>query len=94
MFLKRWSVIAVLLLIGLAFWAYWYSLPRVPGGVTPQSGSEDWVKAIAALAGMITTLGGAVFGVLGKLNDYKKVKLEIAEKELEIARKQKELDKA
>ncbi len=46
---------------------------------------------LAALAGAVTTMGGAVFGVLGKLNEYKKAKLDIAEKQMVLDEKKKKL---
>ncbi|WP_299681047.1 hypothetical protein [uncultured Roseobacter sp.] len=82
MVFRNWIVIGILAVVGLALISYWISLPDVPDGVTPQSGMDDTVKAVAALAGAITTLGGAVFGVLGKLNEYRLAKLEIEEKRM------------
>ena len=91
MFLKNWIVIVVLAVIGIALGGYWLSLPSVPDGVTPQGGMDDTVTAVAALAGAITTIGGSVFGVLGKLNEYKKAKLEIEEKEIALVEKKQKL---
>lgn len=84
MFLKNWLVIIVLAVIGLALARYWLSIPRIPDGVTPLGDETGTLAIVASLAGAVTTLGGAIFGVLGKLNDYKKVRLEIEEKELEL----------
>jgi|GEM_PF-4871516 len=91
MFLRNWIVIIVLAAIGIALGWYWLSLPNAPDGVTPQGGMDDTVTAVAALAGAITTIGGSVFGVLGKLNEYKKAKLEIEEKEIALAEKKQKL---
>ncbi len=91
MFLKNWIVIIILAVIGISLTGYWLSLPDVPDGVTPQGGMEDAVTAMAALAGAVTTMGGAVFGVLGKLNEYKKAKLDIAEKQMVLDEKKKKL---
>lgn len=93
MILRNWTVIIVLAATGLALGWYWFTLPSVPDGVSPQGGMDETVTAVAALAGAITTIGGSIFGVLGKLNEYKKAKLEIAEKELALAQKQQELQK-
>lgn len=87
MIFRNWIVIAVLALIGLGLLGYWMSLPSVPDGVTPQGGVDDAIKAVGALAGAITTIGGAIFGVLGKLNEYKKAKLDIEEKQLALDEK-------
>ena len=83
--LRNWKVIVALTIAGLALAFYWWQI-RIPPGVTPQS-SEDVYTAIAALAGAITTLGTAFFGVLGKWADYKKTKLEIEEKQFELEQK-------
>jgi uncharacterized membrane protein YedE/YeeE len=87
MFLKNWIVIIILAVVGVLLAGYWLSLPETPVGVTPQGGLDDAVTAIAALAGAITTIGGAVFGVLGKLNEYKKAKLDIEEKQMALDEK-------
>ena len=71
---------------------FWLTVDRVPPGVTPQSGESDATTLAVTLAGAITTVGGAIFGVLGKYNDYRKAQLEIKAKELEIERTQKELE--
>ncbi len=92
MILKRWPVIIGLSCIGIALVAYWLSLPKTPDGVTAQSGSDDAVKTIAALAGAITSLGGAIFGILGQLNDYRAKRIAIATAEVELAQKRKELE--
>ena len=83
--LKNWKVIVALIIAGVGLGLYWWQI-RVPAGVTPQ-GSEDVYAAIAALAGAITTLGTAIFGMLGKWADYKKTKLEIEEKQFELEQK-------
>jgi len=91
MFLKNWIVILLLGVIGLGLGIYWLNTPTIPDGVTPQGDEQDPMVLLAALAGAITTLGGSVFGILGKYNDYKKVRLEIAEKEFELEQKRKAL---
>jgi len=91
MFLKNWIVIVILAVIGIGLGWYWFSLPVVPDGVTPQGEVDDAVTAIAALAGAVTTMGASVFGVLSKLNEYKKAKLEIAEKQMALDEKKKKL---
>ena len=92
MFFKNWIVIVVLMVVGIGLGAYWLSLPVVPDGVTPQSGEDDTMKALAALAGAITTIGTAIFGVLGKFNDYREKRLAIANAELELEKKRRELE--
>lgn len=83
--LRNWKVIVALTIVGVGLGYYWWQI-RIPAGVTPQ-GNEDFYAAIAALAGAITTLGTAIFGMLGKWADYKKTKLEIEEKQLELNQK-------
>lgn len=92
MFLKKWPVIIILACIGIALVGYWLSLPSTPEGVTPQSDSAPWATQIAALAGAITTLGGAIFGILGQFNDYRAKRIAIATAEVELAQKRKELE--
>lgn len=92
MIFKNWAVIIILAAIGLGLWWYWLSIPTAAKGVVAQSGDNDTVTLIATLAGAITTIGGAVFGILGKYNDYRKVKLELAEKELELEEKRRALE--
>lgn len=87
--LRNWIVIGVLAAIGVVLIGYWFSLPSVPDGVTPQGDSDEWTKSIAAIAGGITTLSASVFGALGKLNDYKKAKLDIETKRLELEEKRR-----
>ncbi|WP_299554866.1 hypothetical protein [uncultured Tateyamaria sp.] len=92
-FFKRWSVIVVLGLIGLALLSYVIGsdagdallLSEPSNGVVPQGpgDSGDIAGAITAVAGAVTTLGAAVFGLLGKWTDYRKAQLEVAAKELE-----------
>jgi hypothetical protein len=91
MFLKKWPVIIILAVIGLALGFYWLVTPTVPDGVTPQGDEAGTTAMLATLAGAITTLGGSIFGLLGKLNEYKKVRLEIAEKEFELEQKRRAL---
>lgn len=85
--LRNWIVITVLALIGVALSYFWFTLPQVDPSVTPKGGTEDMVTAIAAFAGAITTFGAAIFGVLGKYNEYTKAKLEIEEKRIDLDRK-------
>jgi hypothetical protein len=92
MFLKRWGVIVVLALVGLALGAYWWSMPSTPDGVTPQGGSDETITAIAALAGAVTTLGGAIFGVLMKFTEYQKAKLDIEERRIALQEKKQSLE--
>lgn len=92
MILRNWFVIVALTAIGLGLLTYWLSMPTTPEGVTPQGEDDDLFKAIAALAGAITTLGTAIFGVLGKLNEFRAKRIEIATAELELAKKRRELD--
>lgn len=92
MFLKNWFVISALGAIGLALLFFWFAMPSTPEGVTPQSDEDDVVKAIAALAGAITTLGTAVFGILGKLNDFRAKRIAIAKAEIELKKMQQEHD--
>jgi hypothetical protein len=89
MFLKRWSVIAVLAVVGLGLLAYWMSLDVPPPGVTPQGDQDSVASAITAIAGALTTLGGAVFGLLSKWTDHRKAQLEVASKELELEQKRR-----
>ena len=91
MFLKRWSVIVLLGLMGIGLLGYWLTLGTVPDGVTPQSGAEGTAGTITVIAGAITSLGGAIFGILGKWNDFRKARLDIAAKELELAEKRQNL---
>jgi hypothetical protein len=86
---RNWIVIGVLAAIGLILIGYWFSLTSVPDGVTPQGDSDEWLKAIAAIAGGITTLSASIFGALSKLNEYKKAKLDIEAKRLEIEEKRR-----
>lgn len=83
--LRKWSVIAILIIVGVGLGLYWWQA-RPPSGVTAQSG-ESFSTAIAALAGAITTLGTAIFGMLGKWTEYKKTQLEIEEKKLDLEHK-------
>ncbi len=92
MIFKNWAVIIVLAIVGLGLGAYWLSIPSTPDGVITQSGDDDTVTLVATLAGAITTIGASVFGILGKYNDYRKVKLELAEKELELEQKRRALE--
>ncbi len=92
MILKHWAVILGLGIIGLALGAYWLSLPSVPEGVTPQSGEGSTINGLAALAGAITTLGTAVFGVLGKYNDFRAKRLAIAKAELDLEQQRREME--
>jgi cell shape-determining protein MreC len=92
MFLKNWLVIIVLAAVGLALGVYWLNTPTVPDGVTPQGDEQTPAVLLAALAGAVTTISGSVFGVLGKINDYKKARQEIEEKEIELAQKRKALN--
>jgi len=92
MFLKRWPVIAVLLVIGLGLLIYWLSLPRVPEGLVAQGDGDDLATSIAALAGAITTLGTAAFAMLSKWNEYRKEQLDVRERELELKKKEQELN--
>ncbi|MEP6066860.1 MAG: hypothetical protein ABJ246_13555 [Paracoccaceae bacterium] len=92
MIFKNWAVIIILAVIGLGLGWYWLSIPTVPDGVLAQSGDDATVTLVATLAGAITTIGGSVFGILGKYNDYRKVKLELAEKELELEQKRRALE--
>jgi len=96
--LKRWSVIVILVLIGVALLVYLIgsgagdaiALRDSTDGVVPQgpgSDSGDIAGAITAVAGAVTTLGAAVFGLLGKWTDYRKAQLEVAAKELELEQK-------
>jgi hypothetical protein len=71
---------------------YWNTIPSLPPGVTPQSGEDETYKAMAALAGAITTLGTAVFGVLGNFNEYRQKRLAIQKAELDIEKQRRELD--
>ncbi|WP_147106485.1 hypothetical protein [Tateyamaria sp. syn59] len=99
MILKRWSVIAVLGIVGLALLVYVLgsdtaevlSTGPVDPGVVPQGpdDSSDLVTAITAVAGAVTTLGAAIFGLLGKWTDYRKAQLEVAAKELELEQKRR-----
>lgn len=89
--LRNWIVISVLAATGLILIGYWFSLPSVPVGVTPQGYSDEWIKSIAAIAGGITTLSASIFGALSKLNDYKKAKLDIEAKRLELEEKRRTL---
>lgn len=90
--LKNWFVIVVLSAIGLALFVYWQSIQSLPEGITPQGDENDNFKQIATLAGAITTLGTAVFGVLGKFNDFRARRIANALAELELEKKRKELD--
>ncbi|MEP3848162.1 MAG: hypothetical protein ABJM43_22720 [Paracoccaceae bacterium] len=92
MIFKNWAVIIFLALVGLALGWYWLSIPAAPKGVVAQSGDDDTVTLVATLAGAITTIGASVFGILGRYNDYRKVKLELAEKELELEQKRRALE--
>lgn len=92
MVLKKWPVIIVLGCIGLALAYLWLSTPSIPDGVTPQGDDMGPTAMLATLAGAITTLGGSVFGILGKLNEYKKARLEIAQQEFELEQKRKALE--
>jgi hypothetical protein len=92
MIFRNWIVIIILTLIGLFLAGYWLTLPATPVGVTPQGGTEEAVKAVGAIAGALTTLGAAIFGVLGKLNEYKKTKLELEEKRIALDEKKKSAD--
>lgn len=95
--LKRWSVIVIMGLVGLALLAYLIGghagdvmlLSETPDGVVPQGEDDrgDIAGAITAVAGAVTTLGAAVFGLLGKWTDYRKAQLEVAAKELELEQK-------
>jgi hypothetical protein len=87
--LRNWIVIGVLAAIGVILIGYWLSLPSVPDGVTPQGDYDDWIKSIGAIAGGITTLSASIFGALSKLNDYKKAKLDIETKRLELEEKRR-----
>lgn len=87
MVLKRWSVIIVLMAIGFGLLGYWMTLEPAPPGVTPQGNADSLTAAITSVAGAITTLGAAVFGLLGKWTDYRKAQLEVASKELELEQK-------
>ena len=82
--LRNWTIIGVLAAIGFILIGYWLLLPSVQDGVTPQGDSDEWTKSIAIIAGGITTLSASVFGALGKLNEYKKAKLDIEAKQLEL----------
>lgn len=84
---RNWIAIGILAVIGLLLVSYWFSLPTLPNGVTPQGGNEEWIKSVAAIAGGITTLSASIFGALGKLNDYKKAKLDIEAKRLDLEEK-------
>jgi len=96
MFLKNWIVIVVLLAIGLAL--AWYGLRTTTArvalspGVVPQGGTEDLVTAIAAIAGAITTLTGAIFGAAMKLIEYKKASLAVEEARIANEKARKELE--
>ncbi|MCB4379971.1 hypothetical protein FZX02_05775 [Synechococcus sp. MU1644] len=95
--LKRWSVITIMGLIGLALLGYLIRsdageailLSETPDGVVPQGPDTggDIAAAVTAVAGAVTTLGAAVFGLLGKWTDYRKAQLEVAAKELELEQK-------
>lgn len=87
MILKRWGVIVVLAVIGLGLLGYWMTLDVPPPGVTPQGDADSITAAVTAVAGAITTLGAAMFGLLGKWTDYRKAQLEVAAKELELEQK-------
>ena len=87
--LRNWIVIGVLAVIGLVLIGYWFSLPSIPDGVTPQGDSDEWIKSITAIAGGITTLSVSIFGALSKLNDYKIAKLDIEAKRLELEEKRR-----
>ena len=92
MFFKNWIVICVLAACGMGLLIYWNSIPAVPDGVTAQSGEDETYKAMAALAGEITTLGTSIFGVLGKFNEYREKRLSIQKAELEIEKQRRELE--
>ena len=92
MFLKKWPVILVLACVGIGLAVYWLRLPTTPEGVITQGDGDDVFTNVAALAGAITTLGGAIFGILGQYNDYRAKRIAIATAEVELAQKRKELE--
>jgi len=75
--LKNWFVIIALAVIGLVLGWYWLQAGRVPDGVIPQGDTESVVTTIAALAGAVTTLAGAISGAAMKLIEYRKASLEL-----------------
>lgn len=91
--LKQWSVILLMTALGLALGVYWLAQPTAPEGVTPQGDVDGVTQSVLALAGAITALGTAVFGVLGKVSDFRKAQLDIEAKKLEIEAKKRTMDK-
>jgi hypothetical protein len=89
--LKRWSVIIVLLAVAVGLGWYWLSLPTA--GVTPQGGTEGAVTAIAALAGAITTMAGAISGAAMKLVEYRKANLDLEAQRLANEKLRREIEK-
>ncbi len=89
--LRTWPVILVLAAIGLGLAGYWLTLEGTPDGVTPQSGGETAMNGILALAGAITTLGTAIFGVLSKLTEHRKAQLDLEKTRLELEEKRRTL---
>lgn len=90
--LRRWPVILLLAAIGLACLGYVIRMPPTPVGVTPQGDVETAVSRIAAIAGAITTLGTAIFGLLGKWTEHRKARLDIEKAKLDIEERRRALD--
>lgn len=92
--LKRWSVILLLTLFGLGLGMYWLSQPTVPQGTTPMGDTAaGTTQSVLALAGALTALGTAVFGLLGKFNDFRKAQLDIEAKKLDNEAKRRAMDR-
>ena len=96
MFLKNWTIIIILLVVavGLGWYALQANILQNPttGGVTPQGGTQDTVTAIAALAGAITTLVGAVSGAAMKFIEYKKASLAVEGQQIANEKARKDLE--
>ncbi len=88
--LKRWSVIILLFAVAAGLGWYWLSSP--PAGVTPQGGTEDAVTKIAALAGAITTMAGAISGAAMKLVEYRKANLDLEAQRLANEKLRREIE--
>lgn len=84
MFLKNTVIIVILLIIGAVALYLYLNWTSVPDGVTPQSGGETSTAAIIALAASITSLAGSVMGVLMKFLEFRSKQLDIQKKEREL----------
>lgn len=92
--LKNWAVLSVLAIVGIGLLIYGLGVERAPEGVTPQSGGGGALtERLLALAGAITTLGTAIFGVVGKYAEHRKAQLARRKDELELEKMRLEIEK-